>query len=64
MLIKSLTDTIQECLDVAYADIHILLSEVPAENIGEGAVLMKPPAQPAWFTKRPVPVQPPSHPRQ
>jgi 4-oxalocrotonate tautomerase family enzyme len=48
LLIKDLTDTIGKQLDIPYEDVHIILSEVPASNIGEGGVPMKSPAQPAW----------------
>ncbi len=48
-LIKRLTDVVQGELAVARDDIHVILSEVPPQDIGEGGILMGPPAQPGWF---------------
>lgn len=45
-LLKGLTDAVQAALGVAHDDIHVVLSEVPAENIGEGGVPMGPPTEP------------------
>ena len=48
-LIVKLTDVIEQQLGVAREDIHIILVEVPAENIGEGGIPMSPPQQPGWL---------------
>jgi phenylpyruvate tautomerase PptA (4-oxalocrotonate tautomerase family) len=52
-LIEQLTDAVQSELGVLRGDIHIIVVEVPPEDIGEGGVLMKPPAQPSWYTNDP-----------
>jgi 4-oxalocrotonate tautomerase family enzyme len=49
-LLKGLTDAVQSVLGVTRGDIHVILSEVPPENIGEGGVPMGPPTQPDWHT--------------
>jgi 4-oxalocrotonate tautomerase family enzyme len=49
-LIVKLTDVIERQLQVVREDIHIVLVEVPAGNIGEGGVPMGPPPQPSWVT--------------
>jgi 4-oxalocrotonate tautomerase family enzyme len=49
-LLKGLTDAVQSVLGVTHEDIHVILSEVPPENIGEGGVPMGPPTQPDWHT--------------
>lgn len=49
-LIEQLTDVVQSELRVIRDDIHVILSEVPPEDIGEGGILMGPPAQPSWYT--------------
>jgi 4-oxalocrotonate tautomerase family enzyme len=50
-LLKCLTEAMQAELDVAPEDIHVILSEVPHENIGEGGIPMGPPTQPNWLAR-------------
>lgn len=49
-LIVKLTDVIEQQLQLPRGDIHIVLVEVPAKNIGEGGVPMEPPSQPSWLS--------------
>lgn len=51
-LIKALTDTMEQVLEVARHDIHVLLWELPTENIGEAGVPMDPPRVPHWYYHR------------
>jgi len=48
-LLEALTDAAEKTLVASRPNIQILLSEIPAANIGEGGVPMGPAKQPAWF---------------
>jgi len=41
--IVALTDVIEACLGVARANVHVILIELPADNIAEGGVPLGPP---------------------
>lgn len=51
VLIERLTHVIQAELHVAKDDVHVILAEVPHEDMGEGGMSMGPPAQPSWYTR-------------
>src|ERR1700691_626622 len=48
-LLEALTDAAEKTLVTSRPNIQVLLSEIPAANIGEGGVPMGPPKHPAWF---------------
>jgi 4-oxalocrotonate tautomerase family enzyme len=52
-LIEQLTDAVEAELRVSRSDVHVILSEVPPEDIGEGGILMGPPTQPRWYLAGP-----------
>jgi 4-oxalocrotonate tautomerase family enzyme len=49
VLIKTLTDVVENTLGVARRDVHLVVLEEPFRNIGEAGIPMEPPKIPHWY---------------
>ena len=49
VLIKLLTDVLEAVLEVARADVHLVVLEEPFTHIGEAGIPMEPPRVPHWY---------------
>jgi 4-oxalocrotonate tautomerase family enzyme len=49
VLMKSLTDVVENTLKVARRDVHLVVLEEPFRNIGEAGIPMEPPRIPHWY---------------
>jgi 4-oxalocrotonate tautomerase family enzyme len=49
VLIKELTDAVEQTLAVARKDVHLVVLEEPFRNIGEAGIPMEPPRVPHWY---------------
>jgi 4-oxalocrotonate tautomerase family enzyme len=52
VLIDALTTAVEDQLDVPRKDIHLVLAEVPPDNVGEAGIPMAPPTLPSWYATR------------
>jgi phenylpyruvate tautomerase PptA (4-oxalocrotonate tautomerase family) len=49
VLIKTLTDVVEDALRVRREDVHLVVFEEPFRNIGEAGIPMEPPRIPHWY---------------
>lgn len=49
VLIKDLTDAVQEALQVKRPTVRVVVTELPFSRIGEGGIPMEPPRIPHWY---------------
>ena len=49
VLIKAMTDVVENTLKVARKDVHLVVLEEPFRNIGEAGIPMEPPRIPHWY---------------